>query len=113
MLELMKNQALVRNISVVGHLAHGKTLLLDMLIQQTHIRKWNLDKNYRWMDTRIDEQEREMTIKSKAISLLLPDFKDKSYVLNILDTPGHTNFIGELVAALRISDGVVLVIDCI
>ena len=58
MLELMKNQALLRNICIAGHLAHGKTLLLDMLIQQTHIRKWDLDKNYRWMDTRTDEQSK-------------------------------------------------------
>ena len=58
MLELMRNQALVRNICVAGNLGHGKTLLLDMLIQYTHIRKWDLDKNYRWMDTRYDEQDR-------------------------------------------------------
>lgn len=56
--ELLPNPALVRNVCVAGHLAHGKTLLLDMLIQQTHLRKWNLDRNYRWMDTRVDEQQR-------------------------------------------------------
>jgi U5 small nuclear ribonucleoprotein component len=54
-----------------------------------------------------------MTIKTKSISILMPDLKDKSYVLNILDTPGHPNFIAELVAALRVSDGVVLVVDVI
>lgn len=54
-----------------------------------------------------------MTIKMKSISLLLPDFKDKNYVLNLIDTPGHPNFIGELVAAMRISDGVILVVDAI
>ena len=54
-----------------------------------------------------------MTIKTKSISILMPDLKDKSYVLNILDTPGHPNFIAELVAALQVSDGVVLVVDVI
>ena len=86
---------------------------MDMLIQQTHIRKWNLDKNYRWMDTRVDEQERQMTIKAKPITLLLPDLNEKSYILNMIDTPGHPNFIGEFVAGLRIADGVLLVVDAI
>ena len=109
----MKNQALLRNVCFAGNLGHGKTLLIDMLVQQTHIRKWDLDKNYRWMDSRYDEQDREMTIKMKTLSLLLPDFKDKNYVINIVDTPGHPNLVGELVAALRVSDGVALVVDVI
>ncbi len=54
-----------------------------------------------------------MTIKTKPIALLLPDHKDKSYILNVLDTPGHPNFIAQDIAAFRISDGVVLVIDAI
>ena len=56
MLDLMKNQALLRNICFTGHLSHGKTLFLDMLIQSTHNRNWNPEKNYRWLDTRVDEQ---------------------------------------------------------
>ena len=56
MKDLLQNPALVRNVCVAGHLSHGKTLLLDMLIQETHPKKWNLDKNYRWMDSRVDEQ---------------------------------------------------------
>lgn len=54
-----------------------------------------------------------MSIKATPITLLLPDFKDKNYVLNIVDTPGHPNFLGELVAGLRICDGVILVVDAI
>jgi U5 small nuclear ribonucleoprotein component len=52
----MKNPAVVRNICVAGHLHHGKTLFMDMLIQETHLRDpiWNLEKNYKWLDSRFD-----------------------------------------------------------
>lgn len=109
----MKNQRLIRNICVAGHLGHGKTLLMDMLIQQTHLRKWDLEKNYRWMDTRTDEQERHLSVKASPITLLLTNSKSKHYVFNTIDTPGHPNFIGEFVAALRLTDGVVLVVDAV
>lgn len=84
---------LCSGISVSQVTCHtAETLFLDMLVQSTHDRNWNTEKNYRWLDSRVDEQERQMTIKAKPISLLLPDFKEKSYVLNIIDTPGHPNF---------------------
>ena len=86
---------------------------MDMLIQQTHLRKWDLEKNYRWMDTRTDEQERHLSVKASPITLLLTNSKSKHYVFNTIDTPGHPNFIGEFVAALRLTDGVVLVVDAV
>lgn len=54
-----------------------------------------------------------MTIKAMPITLLLPDYKQKSYVFNFVDTPGHPNFIAQLVAGMRIADGVILVVDAI
>ena len=84
-----------------------------MLIQQTHLRKWDLEKNYRWMDTRTDEQERHLSVKASPITLLLTNSKSTHYVFNTIDTPGHPNFIGEFVAALRLTDGVVLVVDAV
>jgi U5 small nuclear ribonucleoprotein component len=111
----MKNPNVIRNICIAGHLHHGKTLLMDLLIQQAHNRKtgWDKERNYRWLDTRVDEQDRAVSIKATPISLLLPDFNEKHYLLNIIDTPGHPNFLGELVAGLRVCDGVVLVIDAV
>jgi 116 kDa U5 small nuclear ribonucleoprotein component len=88
---------------------------MDILVQHTHMRKptWNLDKNYRWLDTRVDEQDKKLSIKATPVSLLLEDFKSKHYVFNFVDTPGHPNFLGEVVAGLRLCDGVMLVIDAI
>jgi len=58
LIDLMSSKGGVRNVCIAGHLHHGKTILMDLLIQQTHVRKpdWNLDKNYRWLDSRFDEQ---------------------------------------------------------
>ncbi len=52
----MKVQPLIRNICFAGHLSHGKTLITDMLIQETHFKNWDWEKNYRWLDSRVDEQ---------------------------------------------------------
>ncbi|EAR95586.1 elongation factor G domain protein (macronuclear) [Tetrahymena thermophila SB210] len=114
MQQIMKKTELVRNVGIVGHLHHGKTGLMDMFVKQTHVhREWDLEKEYRFTDARKDEQERLLSIKSSPMSLILPDFRDKSYLLNIFDTPGHPNFSDEVCCALRMCDGVVLVVDAL
>eukprot|EP01118_Nematostelium_gracile_P006616 TRINITY_DN2127_c0_g1_i2.p1 TRINITY_DN2127_c0_g1~~TRINITY_DN2127_c0_g1_i2.p1 ORF type:complete len:820 (+),score=207.79 TRINITY_DN2127_c0_g1_i2:457-2916(+) len=84
-----------------------------MLIQQTHPNLFTLFKETRYTDTRADEQKRALSIKSIPISLVLQNSHEKSYVLNLMDTPGHVNFSDEITAAARISDGFVLVVDVV
>ncbi|XP_008812731.1 110 kDa U5 small nuclear ribonucleoprotein component CLO-like [Phoenix dactylifera] len=114
LLGLASNPSLVRNVALVGHLHHGKTVFVDMLVEQTHeISTFDLDseRHIRYTDTRIDEQERRISIKAVPMSLVLEDSNAKSYLCNIMDTPGHVNFSDEMTAALRLADGAVLVVD--
>ncbi|PRQ55666.1 putative protein-synthesizing GTPase [Rosa chinensis] len=111
---LMSNPALVQNVALVGHLQHGKTVFMDMLVEQTHHMSTfdaNSDKHMRYTDTRIDEQERRISIKAVPMSLVLEDSNSKSYLCNVMDTPGHVNFSAEMTASLRLADGAVLIVD--
>ena len=77
---------------------------MDMLVQFTHVKDWNPEKEYRYTDTRKDEQERRLSMKAVPMSLVLPTLKSKSYLVNVFDTPGHANFMDEQ-AAGRIRKG--------
>jgi U5 small nuclear ribonucleoprotein component len=65
------------------------------------------------LDARVDEQDRKISIKSTPMSLILADSRDKSYMVNLFDTPGHPNFNDEACSALRACDGVLLVVDVV
>ncbi|KAK6163347.1 hypothetical protein DH2020_000211 [Rehmannia glutinosa] len=104
----------LKNVALVGNLHHGKTTFMDMLVEQTHhisTFDHSSEKHMRYTDTRIDEQERRISIKAVPMSLVLEDSKTKSYLCNIMDTPGHVNFSDEMTAALRLADGAVLIVD--
>lgn len=77
------------------------------------MRDWRLEEEYRYLDCRLDEKERLISVKSKPCTMILPDSRGKSYVCNFFDTPGHVNFSDEICCALRICDGVILVVDVI
>jgi len=114
---LSSKPGLIRSVSIVGHLHHGKTLLCDMFMQQTHKlttgKDWDLNKEYKWTDCRRDEVDRGISLKCAPLTIVMPDSRGKHYLFNLVDTPGHPGFSDEVSASLSLTDGVLLVVDCI
>ncbi|OLP78870.1 116 kDa U5 small nuclear ribonucleoprotein component [Symbiodinium microadriaticum] len=110
---MMDKPNLVRNICFLGAMHHGKTTFMDLLVLNTHEKDWKVGKEIRYTDSRQDEQDRGITVKASSMSLVLQDSKDKSYLFHAMDTPGHSNFQDEVIAALALADGVVLVVDVV
>eukprot|EP00911_Craspedida_sp_UC1_P000165 UC1_evm1s131 len=114
--DMMDLPELVRSVALCGHLHHGKTSFVDRLVEQTHSVSWGpeaAERPVRYTDALYTEQEREMSIKATPMSLVLPDSRGKSYLVNMLDTPGHANFHDEVVASARLCDGIVLFVDAV
>jgi len=115
--DMMDVQDSIRNISVIAHVDHGKSTLTDSLIGKAGIIADARQGEARFMDTRDDEQARSITIKSTCVSLYyLKDMEDgsqKPYLINLIDSPGHVDFSSEVTAALRVTDGALVVVDCI
>ncbi|ELU06359.1 hypothetical protein CAPTEDRAFT_158714 [Capitella teleta] len=110
--DVMDNPNLIRNIALCGHLHHGKTSFIDCLVEQTHPEvRAQEEKDLRYTDMLFTEQERGVSIKSTPVTLLMQDTRNKSFLLNIIDTPGHVNFSDEASAAFRLADGVVIFVD--
>ncbi|CAB3387422.1 Hypothetical predicted protein [Cloeon dipterum] len=110
--DLMDTSHLIRNVAIVGNLHHGKTNFVDCLVEQTHPDIRPLEGKYlRYTDTLITEQERGVSIKAMPVTLVMQDVRNKSYLMNIFDTPGHVNFSDEATAAMRMCDGIVLFVD--
>ncbi|KAH9486434.1 116 kDa U5 small nuclear ribonucleoprotein component [Psilocybe cubensis] len=113
LLDMTRFPEMIRNVAVVGHLHHGKTALMDMLVYETHKLVWDADKPTRYTDTHILSREREISIKSSPMSLVLSTTAGKSHLIHFIDTPGHINFVDEVASAMRLVDGILLVVDVV
>ena len=96
----------IRNIAIIAHVDHGKTTLVDELLKQSGVFRANQEVAERVMDSNDIERERGITILSKNTAVYYKDTK-----INIIDTPGHADFGGEVERVLKMVDGVVLVVD--
>jgi GTP-binding protein len=105
MSETLKNEKL-RNIAIIAHVDHGKTTLVDAIFRQSGLFRDNETVNERLMDTMDLERERGITIAAKNCSVVW-----KGVRINILDTPGHADFGGEVERALSMVDGAILLVD--
>ena len=100
------NNENIRNIAIIAHVDHGKTTLVDALLHQSHVFRENEQVAERVMDSNDLERERGITILSKNTSVMYNGLK-----INIVDTPGHADFEGEVERVLKTVDGVLLVVD--
>ncbi len=96
----------IRNIAIIAHVDHGKTTLVDAMLKQTGVFRINEDVDDRVMDSNDLERERGITILAKNASVQYKDYR-----VNIIDTPGHADFGGEVERTLKMADGALLLVD--
>ena len=96
----------IRNIAIIAHVDHGKTTLVDKMLYTSHLFRDNQDKGELILDNNDLERERGITILAKNVAI-----EYKGYKINIIDTPGHADFGGEVERVLNMADGVLLLVD--
>ena len=99
-------QEQIRNIAIIAHVDHGKTTLVDQMLKATHAFRENQQVQERVLDSNDQERERGITILAKNISIEYQGVK-----INVIDTPGHADFGGEVERVLKMADGALLLVD--
>jgi len=111
--EMMSRQTHIRNLGIVAHIDHGKTTLSDNLIAASGVISEELAGKQCFMDSYALEQERGITINASNISLVYKAPNNEEYLINLIDTPGHVDFGGDVIRAMRAVDGVIVVVDVV
>ncbi len=109
---MLKERTDIRNIAIIAHVDHGKTTLVDQMLRQAKVFRENQQVSERVMDSNDLERERGITILSKNTAITIPDPKTGELVkINIVDTPGHADFGGEVERVMNMVDGALLLVD--